>query len=211
MKPCRQHSNGQLPHPQLLVAANPFEVKTFVLPSIQPMRKKTKKRSASQADAIEESILRSLRRITRAIDLYSRQLAKQYRLTGPQLVCLRYVRRHGPVTPSELAEAVSLSQATITGIIDRLHAQGLVTRDRSDEDRRRVIVALTDQGRQLVDSLPSPLQERFAKRLESLPEGNQQVIDEILKQIVAMMEAEDLAAAPVLQAGSIIDGPNSPS
>jgi DNA-binding MarR family transcriptional regulator len=167
--------------------------------------------ASPEPDAIEESILISLRRITRAIDLYSRQLSKQFKLTGPQLVCLRYVRAHGPLAPSELAKAVSLSQATITGIIDRLHAQDLVTRDRSQEDRRRVIVALTDKGEGLVDSLPSPLQERFATRLAALPEENQQVIDTILKQIVAMMEAGELDAAPVLQAGSIIDGPNSSS
>jgi len=166
---------------------------------------------APHDDAIEERILISLRRITRAIDLYSRQLSKKFKLTGPQLVCLRYVKAHGPLAPSELAKAVSLSQATITGIIDRLHAQGLVTRDRSQEDRRRVIVALTEKGEALVESLPSPLQERFATRLAALPEENQQVIDTILKQIVTMMEAEELDAAPVLQAGSIIDGPNSSS
>jgi len=167
--------------------------------------------SGASADPIEESILRSLRRITRAIDLYSRQLAKQFKLTGPQLVCLRHVRQHGALMPSELAKAVSLSQATITGIIDRLQAQDLVTRERSDQDRRRVIVELTAEGRRLVDSLPSPLQERFATRLAELPAGNQQVIDTVLKQIVEMMEAEELEAAPVLQAGSIIDGPNSSS
>jgi DNA-binding MarR family transcriptional regulator len=168
-------------------------------------------KASLQPDAIEESILRSLRRITRAIDLYSRRLSKQYKLTGPQLVCLRYVKARGPLAPSELAEAVALSQATITGIIDRLHAQDLVTRDRNEQDRRRVIVALTQKGETLVESLPSPLQERFAKRLATLPSENQEVIDTILKQIVAMMEAEELDAAPVLQAGSIIDGPNSSS
>jgi DNA-binding MarR family transcriptional regulator len=170
-----------------------------------------RERPIDSSTPIEESILRSLRRITRAIDLYSRQLAKQFKLTGPQLVCLRHIRRVGPLMPSELAKAVALSQATITGILDRLFAQGLVSRERSDEDRRRVIVALTSRGIELVESLPSPLQERFANRLAALPEGNQQVIDTILKQIVTMMEADDLEAAPVLQAGSIIDGPNSPS
>lgn len=173
---------------------------------------KAKSPSAVQSpDPIEDSILRSLRRITRAIDLYSRQLAKQFKLTGPQLVCLRQLHQRGALMPSELAKAVSLSQATITGIIDRLYAQGLVTRDRSEEDRRRVDVALTGAGRRVVDALPSPLQERFAKRLAELPVGNQQVIDTILKQIVSMMEADELEAAPVLQAGSIIDGPDSSS
>jgi DNA-binding MarR family transcriptional regulator len=167
--------------------------------------------SGAATNPIEESILRSLRRITRAIDIYSRKLSKQFKLTGPQLVCLRYLRHNGPLMPSELAKAVSLSQATITGILDRIHAQDLVTRERSEQDRRRVIVELTAKGEQLVDSVPSPLQERFAKRLAALPEGNQQVIDTILKQIVEMMEAEELEAAPVLQAGSIVDGPNSSS
>jgi len=175
------------------------------------MSDEQRSKTVAEPDAIEESILRSLRRITRAIDLYSRRLSKQFKLTGPQLVCMRCLRHHGPLMPSELARAVSLSQATITGIIDRLHAQNLLTRERSEQDRRRVNVELTTRGEELVDSLPSPLQERFATRLAQLPEGNQQVIDTILKQIVEMMEAEELEAAPVLQAGSIIDGPNSSS
>jgi DNA-binding MarR family transcriptional regulator len=175
------------------------------------MKNDTPPSSIFETNPIEESILRSLRRITRAIDLYSRKLSKQFKLTGPQLVCLRHLRREGSLTPSALAEAVALSQATVTGIIDRLHAQSLVDRERCNEDRRRVNVSLTEKGEKLVDSLPSPLQERFASRLASLPEENQQVISTILRQIVSMMEAEDLDAAPVLQAGSIIDGPDSSS
>jgi DNA-binding MarR family transcriptional regulator len=175
------------------------------------MKKDNPTSSIFETNPIEESILRSMRRITRAIDLYSRKLAKQFKLTGPQLVCMRHLRREGSLTPSELARSIALSQATVTGIVDRLHAQDLVSRQRDKKDRRRVNISLTPKGQELVDALPSPLQERFASRLASLPEENQQVINTILKQIVSMMEAEDLDAAPVLQAGSIIDGPNSSS
>ena len=160
------------------------------------------------SEPLEESILRSLRRITRAIDLYSRKLSREHRLTGPQVVCLRQLRKSGAgSSPSELARAVSLSQATVTGILDRLEARGLVRRERSRTDRRRVNVQLTADGERLAAGLPSALQERFADRLADLPAENRAVIDTILQQVVSMMEATELEAAPVLQAGSILDGP----
>lgn len=150
----------------------------------------------------EDLILRSLRRITRAIDLHSRQLASRFGLTGPQLVCLRVLENQGPVTPSKLAREVSLSQGTITGIVDRLLNRQLVTRERSQSDRRSVSVAITRKGLDMIEKAPSPLQESFALRLRKLPQENQLVIHTILNQIVRMMDAEKLEAAPMLSSGA---------
>ena len=152
----------------------------------------------------EDTILRKLRRITRAIDLHSRRLATQFGLTGPQLVCLRVLKDQGPLTPSKLAREVALSQGTITGIVDRLFRRGLVTRDRSPTDRRSVTVAITEKGLDMIKKAPSPLQESFAVELRRLPEENQLVIHTILEQIVRMMGAEEVEAAPVLSSGSAV-------
>ncbi len=149
----------------------------------------------------DDSILRSLRRITRAIDLHSRHLANNHKLTGPQLVCLRHLARHETATPSNMAKSVSLSQATITGILDRLEKRELITRERDNKDRRRVNLALTKAGRDLLIDAPMPLHQTFANRLAELPEEQQKRIDGVLREIVEMMEAEDLEAAPVLSAG----------
>lgn len=151
----------------------------------------------------EERILRSLRRISRAVDLYSRKLAGSHQLTGPQLVVLRQLRVEGPQAPGRLAKTVSLSHATITGIVDRLESRGLVVRTRRTDDRRRVDVALTELGADTVQRAPSPLQERLAKRLAALPEAEQRRLEDTLGQIVEMMEARDLAAAPHLTAGDL--------
>ena len=159
----------------------------------------------------EEQILLSLRKITRAIDLYSHKLAREYKMTGPQIVCLRQLLKEETSSPSELAKSMHLSQATVTGILDRLDARGMIVRERSKKDRRRVIVVLSENGKELATTAPSPLQERFADKLSTLPEENQAVISTILQQIVSMMEAEKLEAAPVLQAGSILDGPTEPA
>jgi DNA-binding MarR family transcriptional regulator len=156
---------------------------------------------------IEEDILRALRRISRAIDLHSRKLVNDLGLTGPQLVVLRTIARVGPVTPSTVAREVSLSQATVTGIIDRLSGRQLVTRERSDRDRRLVTVRVTAAGQALVDSAPSPLQDRFVERLAALPNAEQERIREALDRIVVMMGSEDVPAAAVLSTSSAAQSP----
>lgn len=155
----------------------------------------------------DESILLSLRRITRAIDVYSRHLAKTYNLTGPQLVCLRQLARDGASSPGELAKQVSLSAATVTGILDRLETRRLVRRRRNPKDKRRVIVALTKEGRELAASAPPPLHSRLSKGLAELPQTEQAAIEEALRSVVAMMEAEDIDAAPLLSAGPATTSP----
>lgn len=155
----------------------------------------------------DESILRSLRRITRAIDLHSRHLAKNYDLTGPQLVCLRELARGGTTSPGVLARRVSLSAATVTGILDRLETRRLVRRRRNPKDRRRVIVSLTKDGRELAARAPQPLHHRLASGLAELSEREQSLIDRALQRVVAMMEAEDIDAAPLLMAGSAESSP----
>jgi DNA-binding MarR family transcriptional regulator len=147
----------------------------------------------------EESILRSLRRILRGIALYNKHLASLYDVTGPQLVCLRYLSLLGPTTPSRLAAATSLSKATITGIVDRLERRGLVSRDRSVTDKRKVNLQLTEKGKELVFTAPLPLQERFAHNLAVLPKSRQGEIDRTLHRIVQMMEVKDIDAAPILE------------
>lgn len=144
------------------------------------------------ASPFEDRILRSLRRITRATDIHSRHLAQEHRLTGPQLVCLRQICKDGETTPSALSRQVSLSQATVTGILDRLAARGFLTRERSETDRRRVLLQATPEGRAVAASAPSALHRRFAERLAALPRDGQAQIASVLSQIVDMMEAGDL-------------------
>lgn len=142
---------------------------------------------------IADSILLSLRRITRAIDQHNKQLSDSYKLTVPQLVCLRHLLAHGAGTTGQLAKGACLSQATVTGIVDRLEAKGLVLRKRSDIDRRKQIVSLTDKGHNLASDMPWPLQERFARALAALENEDLELIDATLQRLVGMMEAPDVS------------------
>lgn len=147
-------------------------------------------------------MLRALRRIVRAIDLQSRRLEHEVGLTGPQLISLRVLDQRGPMTAGALARAVDLSQATLTGILDRLAKRRLVTRRRSSSDRRRVTIALSPEGERVVRTAPSPLQAVFSARLSELPERTQARLCTTLEQVVRMMDAETLDAAAMLTPGA---------
>jgi DNA-binding MarR family transcriptional regulator len=148
-----------------------------------------------------KDIFMDLRRIMRAMDVHSRKLAGSHGLTGPQMLCLREITTHGSLTTGSLARAVALSPATLTGILDRLEARGLVSRERRPEDKRRVLVSLTAMGRQISQELPSPLQERFGERLTELSIDDQTSIRMALGSVARMMDGEDLGDEDAEPAG----------
>src|SRR3990167_6729113 len=104
--------------------------------------------------SVEDQIVISLRRISQAIDVWSRHLWHDYGLTSPQLATLREILAGKNVTPGTLATALHLSQPTITGILGRLERRGLIRRERSLTDRRSILAIVTDQGKELAASAP---------------------------------------------------------
>jgi DNA-binding MarR family transcriptional regulator len=150
-----------------------------------------------------DNILIALRRITRAIDLQSKKLVKKSGLTAPQLVVMQALRKEGQMSPSSLAKAVSLSQATITTILDRLVKQGLVRRDRSDTDKRVILACLTDQGLATAQAAPELLQAGFLREFRKLQDWERGMLIAALQRIAEMMDAEDLDASPILETGEL--------
>lgn len=152
---------------------------------------------------ISDEVLIALRRLIRAIDLHSRYLSKHFGLTGPQLIILRELAQVGERSPGELAAMVSLSQATVTGIVDRLEKRGLIIRTKSDHDRRRVIIRPTDACRELLAQAPPPLQASFLDRFTQLEDWEQSMLLSSLQRLVRLIDARNIDAAPVLTVGPI--------
>lgn len=147
-------------------------------------------------------VLTALRRIIRATDLHSKRLARDVGLTTPQTVVLRAVSDLGEVTSGALSRHVSLSQGTVTTILDRLESRGLIERYRSASDRRVVHSRLTRRGRALLRKAPHLLHERFIDAFAKLPRTRQRRIIETLDEVAAMMGAAKLDAAPLLDSGA---------
>ncbi|UXI02838.1 MarR family winged helix-turn-helix transcriptional regulator [Photobacterium sp. TY1-4] len=150
-----------------------------------------------------EEVLIALRQIIRAIDLHSRKLNKVAGLTGPQLVLMRAIRDSGEVTIRQLSNNTNMSQATATTILDRLEKRGLVVRERSKLDKRKVHAYLTEQGKESLAKAPMLLQESFISRFQQLDDWEQSLLLSSVQRISSMMNAEHLDVAAVLEVGSI--------
>lgn len=148
-----------------------------------------------------EEVLVALRRVIRATDMHSKHLAKTTGLTAPQILLLQTIRDRGQVTIGELATDMSLSQATVTTILDRLEKRSLVYRQRSDTDKRKVHAYLTDEAMGILETAPVPLQDQFARQFGALEEWEQSMIIASLQRIARMMDAEHIDASPVLDIG----------
>jgi DNA-binding MarR family transcriptional regulator len=151
----------------------------------------------------DEELLVALRKVIRAIDMRSRQLNKEFGLTGPQLLILQKVGKQDGVMVREIADDINLSSATVTNILDRMETRNLVTRVRSTEDKRKVGVFLTEQGKQFLKTAPLPFQEHFTNRFNAMEEWEQSQMVATLQRIASMMDAQDVDASPVLEIGSI--------
>lgn len=70
-------------------------------------------------------------------------------ITYPQYLVLMILWETDSIAVSEITRRLILNTNTITPVLKRMEAQGIITRQRSDEDERKVIVTLTPKGKEL--------------------------------------------------------------
>lgn len=146
----------------------------------------------------DKRVLLSLRRIIRSVDIYSRKLNSEFGLTTPQLLCLTALAEDHHMVMSDLARTINLSPSPVIGIVDRLEHKKLLQRIRSDTDRRKVKVEITEAGRNIANKAPSLLQDNFSQRFASLTQNEQLQITNALERVVELMDAERIDASPNL-------------
>ncbi|KPP88055.1 MAG: transcriptional regulator of ectoine metabolism EctR [Rhodobacteraceae bacterium HLUCCA08] len=154
-------------------------------------------------DRTDQSLI-ALRRILRKTELYARELAQAAGLTPAQLRVLQIIAARGQsALPKELAGQMGVSQATVTALVDKLVARDMVSRRRSETDRRQTHVMLSDAGRDAVRDAPDALQQRYVRAFERLADWEQMQILAALERVAAMLDADALDVAPVLDSDDI--------
>lgn len=125
-------------------------------------------------DRVDDCLI-ALRRILRATTLFERDLAVAAGITPAQLRVLQilYSGPGGRRTPTVLASQIGVAQATVTAIIDKLVVAKLVTRQRSETDRRQTHVIITPEGRSVVEDVPDALQQRFVLSFDEMKDWEQ--------------------------------------
>lgn len=162
-----------------------------------------------QPNRVDQSLI-ALRRILRAAELYARGLAQAAGLTPAQLRVLQIiVAKGGSATPTVLATQMGVSQATVTALVDKLVARGMVLRERSLTDRRQSNIITTEAGNTAVDDVPDTLQQRYVQAFHQLRDWEQAQLVSSLERVAAMLDADGLDASPVLTLGDIRPSDNA--
>jgi DNA-binding MarR family transcriptional regulator len=149
-------------------------------------------------DIYWREVLVYLRRIIHATDLQSKRVVKVCGLTIPQVMVLNAIEKLGDVTVKRISDDVSLSQATVTTILNRLEDRTLLERVRNSDDKRIVNARLTPAGQAALKASPPLLHENFIQRFERLSKSEKSKILSSLQTVAGMMDAADIDVAPIL-------------
>ena len=141
-------------------------------------------------DPLFISVTKRLRQIAHELDKRSKYLQERYNVTVPQIITLREIYEHGPISFSELTHIVSLNNSTVTGIVDRLERQNLVQRTRTARDRRRIDLVITDAGIEFLQRIPPPIQEGLIEGLESMSQEDVDTITWAIDTLVQLLHTK---------------------
>jgi DNA-binding MarR family transcriptional regulator len=100
-----------------------------------------------------------------------------------------------PLTPSEIGQRVLVASATITSTLDLLERRGWVERRPNPEDRRSVLVAITPEGRGVVDRLLPGIRAIEMRTMSALTKAERRQLLTLLDKV--LIRAAEVAAEPV--------------
>jgi DNA-binding MarR family transcriptional regulator len=161
---------------------------------------------------LDDEIIIAIRRISQAVEGYSRYLWQEFGLTSPQLGALRELEKAPRATPGHLAEQLHVSPQTVAGILKRLEQRGLITRSRDENDRRSFSLELSDEGKRLSNEAPSLLRDQFRNELNRLQLWEATQILATLQRVATMMSAEEVGDEPFFTSAlGIADGDGDPT
>ncbi|NPV69921.1 MAG: winged helix-turn-helix transcriptional regulator [Firmicutes bacterium] len=127
--------------------------------------------------SLHESMMREMRALHEANPPWG--------LTMPQFRILFIVHKHGKITPGELAAMLDVTAPTITDIVNRLAASGLLTKERSDQDRRVVYLSSTPAADKIMRDLFAQWSMTYLNLFRSMDAGQRDVVGRGLEELLA--------------------------
>ena len=143
-------------------------------------------------DVAPMQVMSRLSRLARHLDRARRAAFAAHDLEPWEFDVLSALRRQGPpyqLSPGALLRATLVTSGTMTNRIDRLAAAGLVSRRRDPQDKRGVLVALTERGQSAADAALEGLLARERELLTGLDASQQGELAGLLRLLLAPFDA----------------------
>lgn len=132
---------------------------------------------------IDDCIFFQLAKASQAGSKFWANCVSRYNLTAVQGMVMNFLGQKDEDTASELGKRTGLDSATLTGILDRLEAAGLMERKRHPEDRRAIRVCLTKKGRETAGDLYDSSVEANRSFLSSLTSEEASILKGLLTKV----------------------------
>jgi DNA-binding MarR family transcriptional regulator len=145
----------------------------------------------TDTDALISEIIDAQRQLQRSFASDRTNPLFHSALTMSQLRLLLTLHHNGPAGGQELARGLGISLATLTGIVDRMVAHGLVTRREDPNDRRVRRIDLTDEGARLGDSIVTAGTQRLRQRLARISPTDLELVCQALRVLCQAGEPAD--------------------
>ncbi|KAB2339821.1 MarR family winged helix-turn-helix transcriptional regulator [Actinomadura rudentiformis] len=143
---------------------------------------------------LDNQVCFALHATSRAFDATYRPLLRDLGLTYPQYLAMLALWEHGTLTVKELGLALRLDSGTLSPLLKRLEAAGLVRRERSPQDERSVVVTLTAQGEALREKAVNVPRRILAST--GLSERELIELRRSLERVTAALDAATTEATP---------------
>jgi DNA-binding MarR family transcriptional regulator len=148
-------------------------------------------------DVTPLQVLSRVSRLARHADRARRAAFGAHGLELWEFDVLSALRRQGPpyrLSPGGLLRTTLVTSGTMTNRIDRLEKGGLVRRDPDPQDKRGVLVTLTEAGRASVDAALADLLEAEQSLLAVLPAASRRTLADLLRTLLAPLDAPGSSA-----------------
>jgi DNA-binding MarR family transcriptional regulator len=101
---------------------------------------------------------------------------------------LEELRAEEPLSTGELARRMHVEVPTVVRMTQRMQAAGLLQRQRDPNDRRRVLISLTAQGKRAARAMPRLLDTISEQALTDFTEGERQTLIELLQRVISNLD-----------------------
>jgi DNA-binding MarR family transcriptional regulator len=127
-------------------------------------------------------------RIARLVGDGQERVYAQHGISRGDFDVLATLRRHGApyqLSPKALSASMMLTTGAMTGRLDKLEQRGLIRRSPDPDDRRGLVITLTDEGRALIDGAVGPGLAAQSDVLDKLPPASRQQLADLLRDLLA--------------------------
>lgn len=146
------------------------------------------KRSKNQ---LSLQVLKKFRIIYGSVRQHFREVEQVCGVTGSQLWILQEVGNTPGIGVSELADRLSIHQSTGSQLVEKLVARGLINKERSKEDQRRVGLRVTEEASRLLTNAPGPAEGILPEALQALPESALLALNDSLLEVIGQLRVRD--------------------